>query len=355
MRPVSLPVVLVFALFSTSAAADDPPAAGQQPPPPGEQAAVDAPPPPPAPPVAAAPAPAPAAGFSDAQPPAEKRIPDWRFVMNSLTVFRFNPLGIETQLRAGFQRRLVRSYDTLFRDTFVHFGIYPKLNPAFVKIGPSLEIQPLSILNVRVAAEYINFFSTFGFLQSFPTPLAAYNDTQLSDNVKTNHSNYATSGFHVMIEPLVQIKVGPIALRNKLMLEYWRMNIHSGDTVWYDATLDTLVPGNGWVLANDLDLLFVTKFRLTVGARYSLVKPFYKATDFQPGEETGTTKNGHMRVGGLAAYTFFDRGFTRFNKPTVLVILSWYVQSHYRTGTDPTNAGIPYVIVAFAFQSDLMK
>src|SRR5437879_6302458 len=65
----------------------------------------------------AAPAPA---GFPEAQPRPEKRIPDFRFVVNNLFVFRYNPVGIEDQIRAGIQVRLFHSYDILFRDTFVH-------------------------------------------------------------------------------------------------------------------------------------------------------------------------------------------------------------------------------------------
>src|SRR5207253_11192164 len=83
-------------------------------------AAADAP----APDPASTPAPAPPGGFPEARPPAERRIPSWRFVMNNLFIFRYNPLGLEDQLRAGFQRRLVESYDVLFRDTFFFFGAY---------------------------------------------------------------------------------------------------------------------------------------------------------------------------------------------------------------------------------------
>jgi hypothetical protein len=306
--------------------------------------------------------PAVGAGPATPQPPL---IPDWRFVVNNLLIFRYNPLGLEDQIRAGLQKRLAHSDRLLFRDTFLFFGLAPKINPAFLKLGPSLEIQPLSVLNVRVAAELVDYFSTFGYLQSFNSPLADYSDAALSANDKLNNASYATAGVHFLIEPTLQAKVGPFALRDKFAVEYWHVNLRGANTVFYEATLDTAVPGNGWVLTNDLDALYVTRFGLTVGARYSLVKPLYKRSDYQPGEDSGLNPNGHHRLGVIAAYTFFDRGYVRFNKPTLLVIAAWYLQHRYRAGShsdaeaiardEQQSQGVPYLVVGFAFQSDVMK
>jgi hypothetical protein len=58
-------------------------------------------------------------------------------------------------------------------------------------------------------------------------------------------------------------------------------------------------------------------------------------------------------VGLLAAYTFFDEGYTAFNKPTVVLISSWYLKHRYRTGQDVSQA-VPYVVLGFAFTSDLI-
>jgi hypothetical protein len=316
----------------------------------------------PAPASPASPPPQSITAFPEAGPPVERRIPDRRLVINNLLVLRNNPLGLEDQIRFGYQVRLVKSYDALFRDTFVFAGIAPKMNPAFVKIGPSLEVQPLSLLNLRGAIEFVDYFSTFGYLQSFASPLADYSDTRLQEG-EDQKRNYATSGIHFMFEPTVQLKFGPVALRNKLAIEYWNVKLHGSDTVFYEATLDTLVPGNGWVLADDLDLLFLTKFGLTAGARYSTVHPFYRTSDYVAGADTahnpcGATDptcnpNSHHRLGALIAYTFFDRGYTSFNKPSLLAIVSWYLDHRYRAGADVSQA-IPYLVIGFGFQSDLL-
>ncbi|MCS6915532.1 MAG: hypothetical protein RMK29_00505 [Myxococcales bacterium] len=310
--------------------------------------------------------------------------PQWRFVLNNLLVLRMNPVGLEDQMRIGLQVRLSNSTSRLLRDTFIFLGLVPRFNPAFIKFGPALEIQPLSIFNLRLTGEYIGFFSTFGFLQSFPSPSDEYDDgllancagpspdmlrqcrfrdTQGAEATALERRNYATSGFHLMIEPLLQAKLGPIALRNKLAFEYWYMAVRAGDTVFYDMTLDTLVPANGWILANDLDLLYVSRFGLVAGVRYSVVHPFYFGQDYRPGEDTTVNDNGHQRLGPILAYTFFDRGFTRFNKPTLLLIVNWYLDHRYRLGQVPSailpntfvqSAGMPYLVLGFSFQSDLI-
>lgn len=310
--------------------------------------------------------------------------PQSRFVINNLLVLRVNPVGLEDQMRIGYQVRLSDRTNLLLRDTFVFLGFAPRFNPAFVKIGPSFEVQPLSIFNLRVGAEFIGLFSTFGFLQSYTSPRDDYSDTMLRNcstadwfkecsYVKASgervtgvdeRRNYSTIGAHVMIEPLIQLKLGPVAFRNKLALEYWDMNVRGGDTVFYDVTLDTLVPARGWVLANDMDLLYVSKFGLTAGVRYSVVKPFYTSREYRAIGEPEDADNSHQRLGPMLAYTFFDRGFTRFNKPTLLLIANWYVSHRYRTGATPSSVlpgvfvnspAMPYLILGFAFQSDLLK
>jgi hypothetical protein len=350
--------------------------------------AAAAPTPPPAFPVTSAPVTAePAtAAVEPARAPLPPLPPKNRLVLNNLLVIRFNPVGLEDQMRFGFQRRLWERTSPYGRDNFVFLGIAPRLNPAFIKIGPSFEFQPYSFFNLRVGVEYLRFFSTFGFLQSFPSPLDEYDDRRIAicssqdpavlakcgykDAQGTQLTgadqprNFPASGVHLMIEPTLQGRFGPLTLRNKLAIEYWYMQTRPGDTVFYDVTLDTLVPQNGWVLTNDLDMLYVTSFRLSVGLRYTVVKALYRDSDFRAGEERSSEDNMLQRLGPMLSYTFFDRGFTRFNKPTILLITSFYLDHRYRKGQAASqvvpavfanNSAIPYVIIGFSFQSDFIN
>jgi hypothetical protein len=198
----------------------------------------------------------------------------------------------------------------------------------------------------------VGFFGTQGYLQSRASPNADYSDTVLKAG-KEAEAFYSASGSRLAIEPFVQVKVGPIAVRNRFALEYLRMGLRDEDTVWYEATLDTLVPGKGLTYANDLDVLFLGLPPLVLGARHSLVKPVYSSRQLADGEALAVN-NGHHRLGLLAAYVFYDEGYTAFNKPAIILNVAWYLKHRYRTGAD-VNRAMPYIVLGFAFQSDLLN
>lgn len=287
-------------------------------------------------------------------PPAqpEPDIPHLRLTMTNLLVGRVNPLGLEDQLRIGLQQVLYDKESPALRDNFIFFGAAPKLNPAFLKFGPAIEIQPLSVFNLKLGMELFRWFGSFSYMQSFYSPLANWSDSAI-ERGKDAGRNYVTTGIHVIIEPTIRLKVGPIAVVNRFSAEYWHMGVHTGDTVFYEPTEDTAVPANGWVLTNDLDVLYLTKFRFVAGVRYSVVAPQYSAADLKPGDVVDASTNRQQRIGPLFAYTFFRRGYAHFDNPTLVLIVNWYVEHRFRTGAD-VNQGIPYGVLAFAFTSDFI-
>lgn len=292
----------------------------------------------------------------DFQPP-----PKHRLLLSALIGGRLNPIGAELQVRFGYQLRLHERSAPLYRENLLFLGIYPRLNPAAIKVGPSIEVQPLSIFNLRLAAEYVSYFSTFGSLQSFSSPLDEYADPSL-DRAEQQARNYATQGAHLVIEPTLQGKVGWLAVRNKLSIEYYYMRLRGADTVFYDATQDTLLAANGWLLTDDLDLLAFIRPTLIVGVRYSAVKPLYRSPDFRTGEEPHLEDNSHQRLGPILSYSIHTRS-RHFANPTLQGMVAWYLDHRYRTGAAPTeiiphhfigSRGLPYVVLALSVQSDLL-
>lgn len=307
----------------------------------------------------------PAIAVAEEPAPPPPQPASWRLVLSDLTIFRLNPLGLETRGRFGFQKRLYASEKQAAANNFGFVGVFPKLNPAYAQLGVGAELQPLSILNVRATADAQRYFGTFGFLQSFASPNANFSDETLSD---LEDSSRAANVFHASIQPTLQLRVGPIAVRALAQLDYWDMALRSGDTVAYEATFDTLLPDRGWTLATDTDVLYVGRPRLAVGLRHSWVHPFYSGDKHfadAPDEDAYDDDNAHQRLGLFAAYTLRDTGPSRFNKPTVILIASWYLSHRYRTGepdalpaggraADYTSRAMPYLLVGFAFESDFL-
>lgn len=290
-------------------------------------------------------------------PPLPK-IPENRLVLNDLTIFRYNPIGLETQVRFGWQHKLYDADNTpIRRDNFLFAGTFLRLNPASLRAAGMVEVQPFTLINLRFTAEYIHYYGNYTFIQSRPSATSDLSDKSMKAEAKGPLGNYAGGGFHATFEPLFQVKAGPIALRNRALFGWFDMNLQRGDRVWYEATLDTAIPAKGLVFANDLDLLYQLKLgttsTLNLGTRYSVVEPLYSSEQILPTESLTNVNNGHQRLGLIAAYTLYDDGYTSFNKPTIVLISSWYLQHRYRTGAD-TSQALPYIVLGFAFQSDFL-
>lgn len=279
--------------------------------------------------------------------------PDLRVYWSSLNVFRLGPTGLESQNRVMMQKRLMDSDSVLFENTFLSGGVGLKLNPAYVKAGPVLELQPIALFNLRVSYEFVSYFGSFGYLQSWPEPTSAYSfELSERDRNQLDGLNYVTSGHHLLIEPTVQAKASVFAVRSKTAIEYWDVTLHDDELVFYDATLHTLVPGKGWTFANDSDLLFVGKHHLTAGVRYSGVFPQYAANDFQSGEVSASAIDGSVhKVGPLLAWSFHTREYQPkgLSKPTLLLVGGWYLKH-----PNPVESTFPYILVGFGFTRELL-
>jgi hypothetical protein len=152
-----------------------------------------------------------------------------------------------------------------------------------------------------------------------------------------------------------------VVIRDRFTFEYVAMDLRGGDTAYYDPIIDTMSPGRGVVMYNDLDVFFLhdlppggsfSRGRVAAGARYTLIEPMFDRTDFRPGEDLSRERNEIHRVGPLLAFSLFDDGFSRFHEPTIVTIVQWYAAHRYRTGKDEHQA-VPYLVLAFLFQSDL--
>lgn len=287
-------------------------------------------------------------------------IPKYRLLATSVLGGSFNSEGVEEQVRLGAQIRLFPSSNEALRDNFVFVGVNPRVNPTAWRLGPSIEIQPLSVLNLKADVEYVGYFGELSALLSFPSPLSDFSARVRDRNDRLGRS-YATSGVRISLTPFAQIKVGPIALRNRFTFEYIAVDLRGGDTVFYEPAYDTLSPGHGKFLSDDLDVFYVHDLpgggsfshgRIAAGVRYSAFKPLFEPTHFQPGEDRSKERDEIHRVGPLVAFSLFDDGYSKFHEPTLVAMAQWYAAHPNRTGKD-MDQSVPYLVLAFIFQSDL--
>ena len=370
-------VVLAIALPVTAFAQGDPPAPVDPAPAEGAPAEPSVPTPPPA----EAGAPAMPEAMKSPVPDEPAAVPNkfpggWRLMLSDLTILRLNPTGLETRARVGLQKKLFPSDKKITENNFFFVGAYPKLNPASAHFGLGGELQPASIFNLRVMADFQKYFGSFGYLQSFTSANANYSDATLADNkdMPTPQTEpQAATIKHFSVQPMIQLKFGKIALRSLFQFDWWDFDVRSGQPLAYEPTFDTLLPDKGWTVSTDTDLLYVMPLdeakgrQLAAGLRHTWVKPMYGSEHFADAADEATYdgKNAHHRVGFFGAYTMKDLGPRTFNKPTIILIVSFYVKHKYRAGEpgtlDPGHTAddyrtraFPYLIAGFAFESDFL-
>jgi hypothetical protein len=286
-----------------------------------------------------------------AEEPRPTDIPARRLNFDHFIGGGVNPTVAEYRTRIGYMRRLGQSEELLWRDTFLSLGGQVRLNPCYTAVGPMVQWQPIAVFNLKALVDAYGFFGTAGMLQSFRSPLDEYSDA-VQRARPAARDTYGTTGWHAMLQPTLQARVGPIALQNVLTVDYFHMRLRGGDTLWYDAGPDTLLPGRGWMLTEEVNLVYFAG-RLTLGATFRYLLPFYGQENLRPGEDAGAVNNANMRVGGLVAYTFKEGGYSSFHHPTAFLTAAWHVRNRYRAGQETTQA-LPFVGVGFAFQQDIV-
>lgn len=298
-------------------------------------------------------------------PPAEAPlVARHRLVYSNLLVLRVNPLGLEDRLMIGYNYRLYKKTGKLFRDAYIGVAFTPTVSPSIARIGGQIDIAPLTILRLRAGYYLVNWYGSQKFkAHGFHSPYDDYGPDALAERADMKQAIPFLNGGQAELGVLFQIKAGPIALRDELTAYHNNIRMPTDSTgkqydVFYDLRHDILAPAKGWFLANDTDLLYVSKFGLNAGLRNSLVHAFYPAGVYEPGDDASVNPNTPMdRLGPLLTYTFFDRPHKRFNKPTLLFAAQWWLKHRFRGqgAAGDVNQGIPMVLLGFAFSGDLVK
>ena len=276
-----------------------------------------------------------------------------RITYSNLLILRYNPLGLEDRFDLAYRYRLYRKNGLLWRDAHLGFGLSTSLNPAMIGVGPVITLQPLTILTLSAAYYFVAWYGSFDHISSFESAHDDYSDSVIEER-GDDGLNYATTGHVVRLQIHAVGKIGPVVINNDLKFYYSNMDLRQGDMVFYEPRYDVMVPNDSWALTNDSDLLYVTRFGLVAGVRNTVVHAFYREVHVREGESTDTDNVPMVRIGPFLAYRFYDRPKKRFNKPTLVLVVNWWLKNRFRTGQDVSQA-VPYVVLAFKFEGDIWQ
>ncbi|MFT7621676.1 MAG: hypothetical protein ACI9WU_000840 [Myxococcota bacterium] len=269
-------------------------------------------------------------------------LPRHRVVYSNALVLRVNPVGAQDQFRVGYRYRLYDSESILFRTGYVGVDTSAVITPALVRLGASLEVEPIAVLQLGAKWEWVQYYGTIDHLQSFADTDVNWSDTE---NGRRSDAglNDARGGWQASAYATLRARVGPLVIRSKVLGLYADMSLRDGTSVWYDPYYDLLAPGTGWTIINDADLLlFLLQDRLIVGVRHNTSHAVH---------DTGYP--AVQRMGPLVAYRFMDQPGEVLGRATAFVLINWYLSHPFRTGSDVHQA-IPYVAVGFALNGDLL-
>jgi hypothetical protein len=279
--------------------------------------------------------------------------PQERVTYDSTLGLRINPLGIEERLNLFARRRLYASASPLLREANVAVGLAPTITPSIIRLGPAVELRPLTILTLSAAGYVQTWARTFNNLQSFSSPTADHSDDDLRAGGDADR-DYDATGAELQLRAQVLGKVGPIVLRTDASFHLARVDLRDSDTVYYDPRSDLMVPNGGWSMTDDTDLVWLTSFGLVAGVRATVSTAFFRDSDYAAGEPTEDPNGPTFRVGPVLAYTFFDDPDATFNRPTALLIANWWLAHRYRTGEE-NSAALPYIVLGFRFEGELYR
>lgn len=283
---------------------------------------------------------APSAAEAQPEPPPP---PPTRVFYRDLLAARVNPLGLINDLRVSVRRRILSPGGALTKETFVGVGTSLVLSPAFLRYGPFVEVQPLSVLTFAAGVEAQGFFRTFDQLQSFPTAAVAYDDDTLAARGDQDR-HYATTSTVVFLEARFQAKLGRVVARSAMRAQHTAVTAPTDHVAYYDQILDILVPTNGWLVTNDADILVFLTDHWLAGVRHTVTHSFLP--------DPATTNETH-RMGPLIGYRFFDTPYSMFNQPTISLLGQWWMSHPYRTGAKQP-AALPLIALAFSFNGDFL-
>lgn len=224
-----------------------------------------------------------------------------------------NPAGLQLGLGAGRRWDLYGSKAPLLEDAHGSIRITNRLNPSYNRLEASAELSPLSILDLKAAAELITYFGNFGHLTGFQS----YDD-DFSRDVRSARKGESLSavGRRLALSPTLKFRAGRLSLRAGADFEWWAVN--RPEPFFYEPARATLLrsDGDSLVAASALALLDVSGTR----SRRMEIGVLYDATHVWDAPQ-----NRKQRLGPIFSVKLGERRFG-VRAPVLFAGVSYYLE-----------------------------
>lgn len=248
---------------------------------------------------------------------------DSRFVLNTLAVMRLHPIGAEVRATVSYVDPIGSSDELLWKSRFWAAGVTGAVNPAEAAAQAFVEIEPIAVFQLRAMAEYRGYFGNFNELLSFPELTPVYND-QIISELGAAGRNAPSHRWTLRLDPTLRAAFGPIGVQNVSTFAYAAARVPAGNPVYYDPGIDMLRPSHGVTLSNTFSVVYLGG-PLTAGLLHEWHLPLGLSAADQI-----------HRVGGVAAYVFYEDKLAWLNKPTLFALAYFNVQHRGRVPWLPT-------------------
>ena len=228
-----------------------------------------------------------------------------------------NPAGLQITLGAGRRWDLYDSRHPLLEDARFSLRLTNRLNPSYNRLEASLELSPLSVLDLKAAAELIGYFGNFGHLTGFE----GYDD-DFSRDVRSARSGESVSGVarRIALSPALKLRAGRLSFRAAADFEWWALD-HSAP-FFYEPSRGTLLrSGEDSLVAVSALVLLRTARHADRGVQLGVL---YDATHVWDAPQ-----NRKQRIGPLVSLRLGGR-FAGVWKPVLFASPLYYLEQPTR-------------------------
>ncbi len=241
-------------------------------------------------------------------PKAEPEEPGNHLHVHSSFALRAIPIGTQLALDAGYHIKLFDSDSLLLKNTYVELGAATNSSPSNFWGGAYIEAVPLAVLKLRLQAQSLHYFGTFGYLH-YPEDPANPDWTLDSIGGDPGEGNPA-SGLLLDATAQLQAKVGNIVAMVPFKYRYIDMDV---DQEYYESTFDFLLAPTDQMWMVQPMLAYVFTFDdswLLTGLRWEHAETI--ETELSRDMPTllgmwklpGALAGGEMKLVGLGGYWF---------------------------------------------------